>query len=154
MVLASRSGSWLRRKLAEPPKCPHGSFPRILLPTISPPSCLAMPVVWNPHGGSLITRKMVYICRGPACSNPDHPSSSLTASPFIHLSHCNHDWSRTSNHGHSRILRLLAHSRGVCQKGKGPRSQGGLQTYALPVGYDCTQVSYHLKLQSQTTNAN
>jgi hypothetical protein len=32
LVLASRSGSWLRRKLTEPLKCPHGSWPKILPP--------------------------------------------------------------------------------------------------------------------------
>jgi hypothetical protein len=107
----------------------------------------------SPRGKPNI-RNMVYICRGPAQSGPDHPSSSLTTSPFIRLSHRNHDWSRTSNHGHRRILGLLTHSRRVCQKGKGSRSQSRFQTYALPVGHDCTQVSYPLKLQSQTTNAN
>lgn len=149
VVLALRSGSWLRRKFSEPSKCPHGSSPR------------------NPSTPRYLHH--LTFCHG--CS-PESPRGNLgTGRWYIYavvlpcqiliirlvrsqlllsliISHCIHDWSRTSNHGHRRILRLLAHSRRVCQKGKGSCPQGRFQTHALPAGYDCTQVSCPLALQS------
>lgn len=124
------------RKLAEIPSTPRYLHHLAFCHGCSPESPRGNLITGRWYIYAVVLRCQVLIIRVVHCQ--------LLLS-FI-ISHHNHDWSRTSNHGHRGIFRLLAHSRRVRQKGKGSCSQGRFQTHALLVGYDCTQVRSPLEL--------